>query len=195
MDGEDYTIAKAYDDRGLEITTEQKGKNIATRPWQYTYGADGRLLTMEDPSGGIRRYGYDETGNTTNYQIGAEQREQTFNYMGQLTRLTKTEHIQNRENTYYDYTNQGWLLEKKKTDRNGAVQEKVNYGYNQIGSVETVNPQDGQQRTYTRDALERTTQVSTADGKSFTYEYYGDGAVKAIIYPGGSIRTDYTYDN
>lgn len=34
-------IRNVFIDRGLEITTEQKGKNIATRPWQYTYGADG----------------------------------------------------------------------------------------------------------------------------------------------------------
>lgn len=144
---------------------------------------DGRLLTMEDPSGGIRRYSYDGTGNTTNYQVGGEQRERKYNYLGQQTRVIKNEYGRVQGNTYYEYDNHGWLLEKERIGQGGGTLEKVNYLYNQMGSVETVNPQGGQQRTYTRDALERTTQVSTEDGKNFTYEYYGDGAIKRSSIP------------
>ena len=194
-DGEDYTIAAAYDDRGLQISMEQKGKNIATRPWNYTYGADGRLLSMEDPSGGVRNYGYDETGNTTDYQNGGEQREITFNYLGQQTHVVKNENGRVQRNVYFEYSEQGWLLEKRTTGLSGGTLEKVNYQYNQVGSVEKVIPADGEERAYTRDTLERTTQISMEDGKNFSYEYYADGAIKAVIYPGGSIRTDYAYDN
>ena len=38
-------------------------------------------------------------------------------------------------------------------------------------------------------------QTVTMEGRVFTYEYWPDGMVKAVNYPGGVIRAEYTYDN
>ena len=51
---------------------------------------------------------------------------------------------------------------------------------------------------YQYNNLNRLTTV-TVEGKSFAYEYYPDGMLKAVNYPqlanGSSMRTEYTYDN
>ncbi len=190
-DGEEYTIARSYDDRGLEISTEQKGKNIPTRPWNYTYNAAGQLLSMEDPSGGVRSYGYDDAGNVVTEQLGGEERDRTYNYLGQTTKVVKKEHGNTQNHAEYLYNEEtGWLVEKEI-----ASSATVEYEYTDMGSVDMVKVSNGVMRNYIRDDLERTTSIVIDGGDSFGYEYYGDGAIKAVIYPTGDIRTDYTYDN
>ena len=68
------------------------------------------------------------------------------------------------------------------------------YSYNTTGNLVGVTSPNGLARTYTRDAADRLTGV-TADEKNFAYEYYGDGLIKSITYPGGNIVTTYIYDN
>ncbi|KAF1084282.1 tRNA nuclease WapA precursor [Sporotomaculum syntrophicum] len=74
----------------------------------------------------------------------------------------------------------------------------VGFEYNLLGNKSKTTDPFGLSTNYQYNNLNRLTTV-TADGKNFTYEYYGDGMVKAVNYPqltgGTSIRTEYTYDN
>ncbi len=189
-DGDDkYAISETFDDRGLSVSHRQLGLDIKTKPWYYSYRSDGLLEKAVAPDGTNHSYSYDGSGNNILYTAGALSDEMSYNHFGQLDKITRSESGIQRGVTDYTYDSaKGWLTSKV------TPWGTTEYSYNTTGNLVGVTSPNGLARTYTRDAADRLTGV-TADEKNFAYEYYGDGLIKSITYPGGSIVTTYTYDN
>ncbi len=185
---ESYTIAKTYDDRGLETSTEQKGLDVYTRPWYYEYGNDGNVSVVTEPNGNKKRYTYDNSFNVIGLDMGSENRSYAYNHLGLIDKISSTVNGAAAQTVDYNYGYKGELYEKTV---NG---ETISYDYNELYNLAKVTTPGGHVREYTRDGLQRVTAIK-ADGKEFKYTYNGDGLVKEIIYPTGDIITSYTYDN
>ncbi len=188
-DGEQpYTVSQTFDDRGLVETHRQNGLEIQTKPWYYNYGENGSLAQATTPNGNQRTYAYDDLGNNTTYTVGNLSDAMQYTHVGQLDRITRSRNGEVTDSVDYVYNDKDWLVSKT------TGGQTTSYTYNALGNVSSMTSPSGLTRTYTRDTLERVTQVS-ADNKQFTYEYYGDGLVKKLIYPTADMYTEYLYDN
>lgn len=184
----EYSIENTYDDRGLPLTTSQKGLDVRTRPWYYDYREDGKVSVVTEPNGNIKTYDYDEQGHVISYTAGSIADTMKYNHFRQLDLISRTINGENTTTIDYVYNYLGRL--EKRIDR-GMTTE---YDYNQIGSITNVKSPNGLIRTYERDELERIYKVKT-DDKEYVYEYYDDGLTKSLTYPTSNISVLYTYDN
>lgn len=186
---ESYTIAKTYDDRGLETSTEQKGLDIYTRPWYYGYTEDGKLNYVTEPNGNQKSYAYDESGNLTVINADSESRKYTYDYLGCVKSISSIVNGEPSQTVEYTNDRKGNVIGKSIDNRN------TSYNYNMIYNLMGYRAPNYETVDYTRDSLQRVTQVNANRDKVFSYTYYDDGMIKDIVYPSGDIVTSYTYDN
>ena len=74
---EEFTWSSFYDDRGLLTSTEQKGVDIYSKPWYYSYKEDGKLDKTVMPNGIANQFAYDNSGNLISSKTNNEEYEYT----------------------------------------------------------------------------------------------------------------------
>jgi YD repeat-containing protein len=92
------------------------------------------------------------------------------------------------ESLDYDFYSTGLVKNKKVADFS------TSFTYDLAGNLTQMTDPFSLLTSYQYDNLNRP-QTITVGSKTFIYEYYGDGMIKAVNYPDASIRTEYTYDN
>jgi len=115
--------------------------------------------------------------------------ERIKNYYSPLGGVEKSQVITgNTETLDYAYNSTGLANQRSVAGYNTSFQ------YDILGNKTKVTDPFSLYTDYQYDSLKRL-QTVTVEGRTFTYEYWPDGMVKAVNYPGGVIRAEYTYDN
>ncbi|KAF1084288.1 tRNA(Glu)-specific nuclease WapA precursor [Sporotomaculum syntrophicum] len=199
----------AYDRLG-ELTQIQQYQGATTFPTVQQYSERGVLVTKQPPAGQPTTYKYNANGLPVEIK-DASGKITALQYY-QDSRLSQKTANQDRIQYYYHPLG----IVEKYQPLNGDTLRHVFYctgqigfritaesyvagfEYDLLGNRTEVSHPGNLFTNYQYNNLNRLTTV-TADGKNYTYEYYGDGMVKAVNYPqltgGTSIRTEYTYDN
>jgi len=115
--------------------------------------------------------------------------ERIKNYYSPLGGVEKSQVITGYTETLdYAYNSTGLVNQRTVSGYNTGFQ------YDILGNKTRVTDPFSLYTDYQYDSLRRM-QTVTVEGRTFTYEYWPDGMVKAVNYPGGIIRAEYTYDN
>lgn len=210
-DGNKIIMSALYDERGKNISFEQKGLDIFSRPWYYNYNVDGSLDTVTNPNGSITSYEYDDYGNIKSYKDSTDVYDLYYRLPGQVSEIISKDietigYMQVDDDYYseklqYEYDDMGRVLFKMSSRYEMQYTE---YAYNTLDKLMGITkPSDGYSANYSYDSLGRVSAITYASEDAFSdafsdvfsYEYYADGMVKKITYPNGSITVTYTYDN
>jgi RHS repeat-associated protein len=176
------TLANEYDHLGrLTRTLDGEGRVAA----EFEYDALGRLETATDGRGVICTVQYDELNRPVIERFrgaGTEPLERSFTYddMGRLASVTTGDSLLEME-----YDSFGRLTRH--------VQDGVEStrSYDDHAGTLTVDYADGRRLIVHRDALGRTTEISTA-GATSTADYIGRGGLSSV--ESGPVSFRYTYD-
>lgn len=181
--------SKSYDERGL-LTSEQPP---AGNPYYYTYDAAGNMKKFYYPTGKVIDMTYDALNRLSEKKdLGLSNSiKYLYNHNGSVEKYQIS--LGTNEPLEYEFFSTG-LTSKRK--QNGIF--STDFQYDILGNRTRVTDPFGLNIDYTYDSLNRLSNV-LVDGKTFNYEYYPDGMVKAVESPplnnGVKIRTEYTYDN
>ena len=144
--------------------------NVTT---SFSYDKYGRQTEIDDPSIGVKTFGYDDAGNI-NYEKDANGKEKTMTYneFGQLTKRTLPEY-------------------------------ETTFAYDQYGSIESESSANGISKSYVRDALGRlSSNREEVDDHWFQFSYnYSSttGLPESKVYSfssgGNTIAENYAYQN
>ncbi|MFZ5596788.1 MAG: RHS repeat domain-containing protein [Bacillota bacterium] len=152
----------------------------------YKYNAAGLPVEVTDPSGTAATMQYYADSRLKQTTKGSETIKYYYSPLGMAEKI---EASAGSDTLNYEFYSNG--LTKKRT----VASYNTQFQYDILGNRTRVTDPFGLNTDYVYDSLNRMKTV-TADGKTFTYEYYPDGMIKAVNYPSGTnIRTEYTYDN
>ncbi|KAF1083693.1 tRNA(Glu)-specific nuclease WapA precursor [Sporotomaculum syntrophicum] len=177
---------KQYSERGALVAKQPP----AGQPTTYKYNANGLPVEIKDASGKITTLEYYQDSRPAQKRANRDRIQYYYHPLGVLEKYQPVN----------DATGNGEALTYSYYIFTGFVKTRADVGfeYNLLGNKSKTTDPFGLSTNYQYNNLNRLTTV-TADGKNYTYEYYGDGMVKAVNYPqltgGTSIRTEYTYDN
>lgn len=176
-----FTTTKGYDERGLQISKQEPLGNSYT----YQYNQRGQLSQANDPKGRTAANQYYDDGRLSQTTVANSSLTLYYTPLGGTERYYLTG---DGESLDYDFYSTGLVKNKKVADFT------TNFTYDLAGNLTQMTDPFSLLTSYQYDNLNRP-QTITVGGKTFTYEYYGDGMIKAVNYPDASIRTEYTYDN
>ncbi|MFZ5596903.1 MAG: RHS repeat-associated core domain-containing protein [Bacillota bacterium] len=177
-----FTTTKLYDERGNLVSKKLPAGNTTT----YKYNAAGLPVEVTDPSGTAAAMQYYPDSRLKQATKGSETIKYYYSPLGMAEKI---EAPAGSDTLNYEFYSNG--LTKKRT----VASYNAQFQYDILGNRTRVTDPFGLNTDYVYDSLNRMKTV-TADGKTFTYEYYPDGMIKAVNYPSGTnIRAEYTYDN
>lgn len=156
LDGNQYMYSGITYDRTNRKLSEMTGKDtvgLFRKPlgdrtlWKaYAYEANGNVKSVTDSAGGKALYQYDQDGRKTREDMYTSKEEAIiteYSYNEQNKVTSKRLHVQNRD-----------LIGKSTDDLRESILE-TGYDYDANGNVLSVRMPDGQQTTYTYDAMNR----------------------------------------
>jgi RHS repeat-associated protein len=177
------------------------------RTWEYTYDADGNLLTETDPAGVVTEYTYTAEGDVeTVIDLGGDRTEtNVYNAQGLITEVRQADGTSVRFEynaagdltrsilpsgaaTAYAYDARGNLMSS--TDPIGRV---TTYAYDVSNRLVSVTDPAGGVTSFTWDAGDRLASTTDAEGGVTTYAYDGDGQLVSATDPMGGV-TGYEWD-
>lgn len=204
-DGQAYRFAVIGD--RLELVGAAYPGN---RFWDYTYDANGFLLSKMDPNGNLTTYTYDEQFRVQT-STDPEGRVRTINYPTGEEEVLTSELVEKDGGVWrytYDTTN-GNLLEKSDPQGNttsythdaagntltetGPDGATTSHLYDSVGNLLATTDPAGQSTSYAYNEFGQTTSVTDAAGGVTGYEYDAQGNLLTITDPAGA-ATGYTYD-
>ncbi len=168
------TVTNTYDDRGNPLTTTDPLGNVV----HYSFDADGRMLSKTDPRGLVTQLQYDAQGHVM-ASIDTANHESTFGYDANGYQTTQATTRTNADGQTVPLS-ESFQLDpnmhlSQVTDPTGGA---VSISYDAAGQVSgVVNPANGAQVKYERDADGRTTKASYPDGTSEITVYDANGNV------------------
>ncbi|MDF9409599.1 hypothetical protein L7E55_14770 [Pelotomaculum isophthalicicum JI] len=187
-----FSTVKQYSERGALVSKQPP----AGQPTTCKYNANGLPKEVIDASGKSTTMQYYQDNKLAERRANHDRINYYYSPLGGVEKYQPVNDTTgNGEALTYDYY-YGTGLVKHRTI-SGYV---VGFIYDDFGNKRNDFYPSGFGTYYSYDNLNRLTSVYDLNtGKSFTYEYYGDGMVKAVNYPqlanGSIIRTEYTYDN
>ncbi|TEB16645.1 tRNA3(Ser)-specific nuclease WapA precursor [Pelotomaculum sp. FP] len=189
QDTSTFSTVKQYSERGAMVSKQLP----AGQPTTYKYNANGLPVEITDSSGKITTMQYYPDNKLAEKRANQDKIEYYYSPLGGVEKYQPANDTTgNGEALTYEFYSTG--LAKQRT----VGGYSVGFQYDILGNKTKLTDPFGLSTDYQYNNLNRLTTV-TSDGKNFTYEYYGDGMVKAVNYPqlanGSSIRTEYTYDN
>jgi len=153
---------------------------------QPQYNANGLPVETIAASGRVTATSYYSDSKLNEITVNTER---IKNYYSPLRGVEKSQVITgNTETLDYAYNSTGLANQRSVAGYNTGFQ------YDILGNKTKVTDPFSLYSDYQYDSLKRL-QTVTVEGRVFTYEYWPDGMVKAVNYPGGVIRAEYTYDN
>ncbi len=173
-----FITVKDYDERGLLTSQTEPGGEITA----YTCNANGLPVSITDASGKTTAMTYDGINRLRQIAVGSEQIGYYYNYLGGVEKYDT-----NGEDLYYNYYSTGLPSLRH------LQYYSVKFAYDTLGNRTQIQDPANLAVNYQYDSLSRLTDVAV-DNRNFTYEYYGDGMIKAVNYPNG-LRSEYNYDN
>lgn len=181
QDSKTFTTTKGYDERGLQISKQDPLGTI----YAYQYNRIGKLEQVVDPMGKTTTNIYYADGKLAHTNTGSSAIDRYYSPLGGVEKYTVTGEGEGIDCQFYS-TGQV----KNKT----AANSTTNFQYDLMGNLIQMTDPFGLVSYYEYDSLNRPHTIA-AGGKVFEYEYYADGMIKAVNYPGNILRTEYTYDN
>lgn len=185
--GKTFQTTKLYDERGL-LTSQELPLGETTT---YKYNENGLPVQITGPDGKTSSLDYDSWNRMKEKTITAGTENGAINYLyhplGGIAKYRIWENGAEQETLTYDYFSTGQIKERKQNSNS------TTFTYDLNGNQTSVTDPFGLTTSYTYDEVNRPETI-TVGGKTFQYEYYGDGMIKKLIYPNGLI-TDYIYDN
>ena len=181
-DANNHTTNYAYDQRGRRTKRTLPLGQAET----YTYDPAGNLLTKTDFSGKITTYSYDPANRLLSKTPDASFNAPAVTYgytngrRASMTDVTGT--------TVYSYDTNG-----RPTQVWGAEGQIV-YTYDAAGNLTRMTGPNSIPVNYTYDALNRLHTVQEANTGTTTYGYDNVGNLQSVTYPSGVVHV-YTYDN
>lgn len=175
-----FTTTKEYDERGL-VTQKIEPCGESTL---YRYDANGLPVQITDPSGRTTIMDYDANQRINKITVGSKQIEYYYHPLGGVE---KYDCSGADEDLWYSYYSTGLTKQRKVGDF------QANFVYDSLSNRTRITDPFGLAVNYQYDTLQRVSNIQV-EGKTFGYEYYADGMIKAVNYPNG-LRSEYTYDN
>ena len=180
-----FPTTKQYSERGVLVAKQRP----AGQPITYKYNANGLPVETKDAAGKITTMQYYPDNSLAVKRANQDRIQYYYHPLGNVEKYQPINDVTgNGEALTYSYYSSGLV----------KMRAGVAFQYDLVGNRTKITDPFGFATNYQYNNLNRLTTV-TADSKNFTYEYYGDGMVKAVNYPqltgGTSIRTEYTYDN
>ncbi|AEY66721.1 RHS repeat-associated core domain-containing protein [Clostridium sp. BNL1100] len=172
-------------DQGGRIGTPGKYTYLDAKTEKYTYFADGNMETKTDRNGKQTVYSYDIHGRLTRKAIGEAAISYTYdNNDNQLTITDKT------GTTARTYDEENRVITKKAP---GFGTTTYTYDNTEGGGLYFETAEDFKHNLTKKvyDKAGRLYEV-ISDGKTTTYEYYGNGSRKTVTYSDGA-KEEYTY--
>ena len=165
-----------YDADGNELTrtTTQTAADGTARilTTQTQYDAQGRVIAVTDPDGGVTRTEYDAAGNVT----------ATIDPLGHMTQYVYNDRNELIETIYPD-----------NTPNDPSDNPTTQYKYDAVGKKIAEIDEEGRETDYQYDADNRLIKTAYPDRSSTQTEYDADGQATAQIDELGN-RTQYSYD-
>jgi RHS repeat-associated protein len=155
-----------YDAHGNKLSqTITAGQQ--SRAWQWTYNAQGQVLTATDPLGHVTGYSYDAHGNRTSVTdaLGHATLFTAYDGAGRLLSMTDA----NRLMTTFAYDPRGRMLSRN------VGGEVMAYAYDAAGNRLQVTNPDGSYVAYVYDTAHRLTHVADALNDQIAYALDGNG--------------------
>jgi len=178
------TVVYGYDLAGnrtqLIYPDLSEGSGQSGKVVTYTYGADNRLVQVQDWDGGLTSYAYDTAGRLITTTLPNDV--VTTNQYDDANRLTRIEHKDAEENLLARYV---------------YVLDQVGH---RIGTTETISiPAQGLVTTaitYTYDGLQRlvVADYSTSEKFEYVYDAVGNRTIYTATVGGNPDVTTYSYD-
>ncbi len=168
------------------LSQDERGKNT-----KYWYDDNSNLIKHLDPNEEIETYTYDTRNNVK--EIAYPNYKKTFDYDANnqllVAKIYDSLTTSSPTKTYnYSYNELDQLKRRTSSD-----EKYVEYTYDSIGNVKTLKDYFGGITTYDYNDMNLLQSVNYGN-KTFTYDYYSDGAIKTISYPIGNYKTEFTYD-
>jgi len=183
---------REYDERGLLISKhEPLGPQYN---YEYRYNVLGLIEYSCDPSGNLIAYNYYDDGKlSTTTANESSTITRYYHPLGGVDRYSVTGSTNSLDYTYYNWR--------------GLVQTRINesymvgFAYDRNNNITRTTFPFGSYVDYQYNNLNRLETV-TEGSKEFVYDYYADGMIKTLYYPGCTpqtpnvgLKTEYTYDN
>ncbi len=189
-DAELNTTTYIYDERNLLWKVTDALGSVT----EYTYDENRNLKEIKDAKGNKTTYAYDDFDrlNETTYADGSKE---TYAYDANSNLTTKAD--PKNQIIYYDYDGLNRLTEKGLSPQGTVPESVVTYFYDVGSRLSSVTDTNGA-ISYTYDALNRITQVTT-QGLSpqgtvpVSYEYDANSNRTKLVYPDSTYIT-YEYD-
>ncbi len=170
----DRSFSLAYDHENIASLTDQAGKIFT-----YAYNSYDALTSITTPDVGVLNLTHDALGRTTS--LGAYS--WSYDAVGNLTLATKPD----SETVSNSFDNLNHLT------RISSGATTYQYQYDDDANLIQVKGDTLGVETYTYDILNRLVTATGPFGNSVRYEYYPDGHVKTLTYPGNK-QVNYQYD-
>ncbi|MEG3899817.1 MULTISPECIES: RHS repeat-associated core domain-containing protein [unclassified Microcoleus] len=147
-----YQLQLSYDVLS-RIVQKRETVTGTTHIYDYTYDLDGQLILVRRDSEVVERYVYDDNGNRTEWQLGAQQHTASYDAQDRLIEL---------DGTPYEFDADGFLMQR------GDMTLK----YSATGELLEVSWPDGKAINYTYDSMNR--RVARTDKKGTEQYLYGN---------------------
>ena len=161
----------------LQSVLPQAGEN-----YRYNYDSLDRMISVQNPAGGISYFTYDalgrvikaenESGNQTCYE---------YTPNGNLAKVTDAM----GNETFYQYDAMGHLTQSSCTGAEGEEPQNTVYTWDKEGHVTAVTDPLGDVECYTYDPAGRMKAKIDKDGYETSFHYGKDGQVEEIRYADG----------
>jgi RHS repeat-associated protein len=180
-----FSTINQYSERGALVSSQPP----AGQPVTYKYNANGQPVEINDASGKITTTQYYPDNKLAEKRANQDRINYYYSPLGGVEKYQPVNDATgNGEALTYSYYSSGLV----------KLRAGVGFQYDLLGNRTKVTDPFGFSTDYQYNNLNRLTAVN-ADDKNYTYEYYGNGMVKAVNYPqlagGTSLRAEYTYDN
>ncbi|MGI6712263.1 MAG: RHS repeat domain-containing protein [Bacillota bacterium] len=187
-----FQTQKIYDERGALISTQRPSGSPVT----YKNNALGLPVQVTDASNKTTNMSYDGHNRLFETVANNDGISRYYHPIGEIEKYTVWNDISGTriygEGLEYNLSNTGKIKERKSGNYSVSFQNDI------FGNTTKITDPFNLAINYTYDNLNRLNNV-TVEGKTFHYEYYPDGMLKAVNYPptpgGLAIRSEYTYDN
>jgi RHS repeat-associated protein len=178
-----------YNDRDQETSVSE---NIAgsNNTVVYQFDREGKLVNLTYPNSVKITYGYDVFDRMITVERNGTSRLLTIEYDSEDAVIKET--TGGGQVTDYSYNSRGWVT-KLETRNAGQIVLSMNYTYDGVGNVKSINYRPGVTEYYYYDALDRliNAQGQNTWGTSISYGY--DSVGNRQWESDGRITTSYTY--